>query len=57
MAIERWGCIWKVTYFIADDPELFYKKRVHLECTESNNECFPVGSTMTFGIGDNDTLE
>lgn len=46
--MKKWNCTWKVTEYTTDNPELFYKTRLHLECIESNNEYYPVGSTMDF---------
>lgn len=43
---ELFNCIWKVTEYTTDNPELFYKTRLHLECIESHNEVYPVGSEM-----------
>ena len=46
--IEKWGCIWKVTEYTINNPELIHKNRMHLECIESKNEVYPVGSVQDF---------
>lgn len=55
--VKKWGCVWEVSEYTTDNPNLFYKDRMLLKCIESNNELYPVGSVLEFAKPRNGIIE